>query len=746
MGLEVLFIVLTFLILATSSLWIFSLKKHHLTKLAETGNRIVFFSTLLFYGIFISLFLTHQFEFNVVYQNSNSQMPWLLLLSSSWAGQAGSLFLWLTMHSLTLWIVLSYKKHQALVSLILLLNHAVILFLVYKAHPFEKAPIAFQNGIGLNPVLSHLYMSIHPPFAFLGYAMISLLFAFAISHLIKPVTIDWLVVVKKWVYVAFFALSTTIILGSLWAYSVLGWGGFWAFDPIENASLVTWIGLMLLIHHITWYQKQKMRPTFSVFLIIILFASVYHMVMLLRSGLMEKLTQHAYLGSNLMLVLMIIDIVYFLIPLVLFLFRYSIIETDPKKEYYSSTPYVKILFTILTLGLAGLLFFQINQPLWKNFLGISFPAGFSAYMPLFNLIIFGWLVLIQIPFIKTLFQRSRHKIQQISQLVTSYLLAILLTFLFLLLSGNTISILSPAMWCVFLASLWMIQSALVDKKDTMKNLVDRLSHMAIGFLIVSVILSASNTSTLALFVLPNEKITYQKDAYQHQERPKEEKAYIGSINAYPLNIQTEGHTYKTNPTIWTYDRKSMTNQIKIPSIIRTGLKDLQVIPKRTQQIEFTAEEVIHFQNSELVVSNRVFKPYSDSAVLKPVSAELIIKQYNTASDHIEPYNTEILRLTSVMNDREIRYETNPSKSELLGSEIHWSLSDNNTILLRSPDWREGIQYEIVRKPFMIGIKLSYLFLLLTLLARLLFFHYKEWGRQYLFPGYQHEQKRRRHHE
>jgi len=93
MGLEVLFIVLTFLILATSSLWIFSLKKHHLTKLAETGNRIVFFSTLLFYGIFISLFLTHQFEFNVVYQNSNSQMPWLLLLSSSWAGQAGSLFL-----------------------------------------------------------------------------------------------------------------------------------------------------------------------------------------------------------------------------------------------------------------------------------------------------------------------------------------------------------------------------------------------------------------------------------------------------------------------------------------------------------------------------------------------------------------------------------------------------------------------------------------------------------------------------
>lgn len=746
MGFEVFFILLTFLLLATSCLWLFSLAKNQLVKLAETGNIIIFFITLLFYGIFISLFLTHQFEFNVVYQNSNNQMPLFLLISSSWAGQAGSLFLWLAMHSIPLWLVLKYKRHQAIVSLILLLNHAVILFLVYKAQPFERTPIAFQNGIGLNPVLSHLYMSIHPPFAFLGYAMISLLFAFAISHLIRPATIDWLVYVKKWVYLAFFSLSTTIILGSLWAYSVLGWGGFWAFDPIENASLVTWIGLMLLIHHITWFQKQKIKPSFSVFLIILVFASVYHMVMLLRSGLMEKLTQHAYLGSNLFTVLIIIDVVYFLIPIGLFFLRYQIIETDQKKEYYSSTLAEKVLLTILMLGLGGLLFVHINQPLWEDYLNLSIPFGFSKYFPLFCLIILGWLVLIQIPVLKMLLQRNRHKIQQISNVVTSYLLAMLLTFLFIILSGNSIPILSPSMLFIFLSSLWIIQSAQIEKKDTVKNLVDRISHIAIGLMIVSVVLSSSNITYQTLFLLPNEKVTLKNIVYHNNGLPKGESAYIGTIKTYPLSIQSGSYFAQTNPTIWTYERKSALNLLKIPSIIRVGLQDVQVIPKSTQQIEFMAEEIVHFQNSELVISNRVFKSFSDQATLKPVSAELIIKQYNAASDHIEPYNTEILQLTSVINNQEIRFETNPKKSALLGSEIHWSLSDANTILLRSPDWNEGIQYEIVCKPFMIGVWISYYLLLLTLIVRLLFFHYKEWGRRYLFPSYQHEQKRRRHHE
>ncbi|MDD4663919.1 MAG: cytochrome c biogenesis protein CcsA, partial [Caldisericia bacterium] len=197
MGFGYLMVLMICLIVITIILWMIAWKKDAYLNIASIGNWIIFCLTIFGYLFYISLFISHQYNFQAVYQNTNNQMPFFLLISSSWAGQAGSLFLWLCMHSLTLMIALRYKQYKAYISPILLVNQSIILFLVYKAQPFLKAPVAFRNGIGLNPVLSHTYMSIHPPFAFLGYALISLLFAFTIAHLIHPIDIDWIVKVKK---------------------------------------------------------------------------------------------------------------------------------------------------------------------------------------------------------------------------------------------------------------------------------------------------------------------------------------------------------------------------------------------------------------------------------------------------------------------------------------------------------------------------------------------------------------------
>lgn len=744
MGFDYVMVLMIGLIVITSILWIIAWKKDAYLNIASIGNWIIFCLTIVGYLYFISLFISHQYNFQAVYQNTNNQMPFLLLISSSWAGQAGSLFLWLCMHSLTLLIALRYKQYKAYISPILLVNQSIILFLVYKAQPFLKTPVAFHNGIGLNPVLSHIYMSIHPPFAFLGYALISLLFAFTIAHLVHPIDIDWVVKVKKWVYCAFFCLSSTIILGSLWAYSVQGWGGLWAFDPIENASLVTWILLMVLIHHITWYQKRKIAPHFSLLLMILIFSSVYHMVMLLRSGLMEQLTQHAYMGESLLSVLLIIDIVYFLIPILIFCFRYKHIETDKEKKYFTSAPYSIFLFSFFMLFLAGLLFLQINQPLIQRFSTYTLPSLTSWFLPLFYVGVLGFLITNQLPSFLQVFHRNHHQLQLISMIVTNFLISLLLSFVFILLSGNKLTTTLLPIVFIFFSCLWIVDSVQIQKKESVKNLVDRITHIAISLLIISFTLSSTDSSVKSLFLLPSDTIALEKISITMKAPPVEKEAYIGAIQTYPIEMNTNGNLYPIHPSIWEYVRKTVKTQMKIPFIQRVGFLDMQVIPKQKNQIEFIADELVYFKDSEIVISNKIHSPSPGQEGLQLVSADVIIKKINQDSEYKEPYVTEVLHITKENNQSDIRFNITPSYSELLETELHWSISETNSILLQSADWNDGIQVDLVKKPFVVGIRFSYFLLLLILLVRILFFRYKKWGKQYLFPAYHHTPRRQRH--
>ncbi|MCE5222659.1 cytochrome c biogenesis protein CcsA [bacterium] len=744
MGFDYVMVLMIGLIVITSILWIIAWKKDAYLNIASIGNWIIFCLTIVGYLYFISLFISHQYNFQAVYQNTNNQMPFLLLISSSWAGQAGSLFLWLCMHSLTLLIALRYKQYKAYISPILLVNQSIILFLVYKAQPFLKTPVAFHNGIGLNPVLSHIYMSIHPPFAFLGYALISLLFAFTIAHLVHPIDIDWVVKVKKWVYCAFFCLSSTIILGSLWAYSVQGWGGLWAFDPIENASLVTWILLMVLIHHITWYQKRKIAPHFSLLLMILIFSSVYHMVMLLRSGLMEQLTQHAYMGESLLSVLLIIDIVYFLIPILIFCFRYKHIETDKEKKYFTSAPYSIFLFSFFMLFLAGLLFLQINQPLIQRFSTYTLPSLTSWFLPLFYVGVLGFLITNQLPSFLQVFHRNHHQLQLISMIVTNFLISLLLSFVFILLSGNKLTTTLLPIVFIFFSCLWIVDSVQIQKKESVKNLVDRITHIAISLLIISFTLSSTDSSVKSLFLLPSDTIALEKISISMKAPPVEKEAYIGAIQTYPIEMNTNGNLYPIHPSIWEYVRKTVKTQMKIPFIQRVGFLDMQVIPKQKNQIEFIADELVYFKDSEIVISNKIHSPSPGQEGLQLVSADVIIKKINQDSEYKEPYVTEVLHITKENNQSDIRFNITPSYSELLETELHWSISETNSILLQSADWNDGIQVDLVKKPFVVGIRFSYFLLLLILLVRILFFRYKKWGKQYLFPAYHHTPRRQRH--
>ncbi|MDD4663149.1 MAG: hypothetical protein PHD83_00605, partial [Caldisericia bacterium] len=518
----------------------------------------------------------------------------------------------------------------------------------------------------------------------------------------------------------------------------------WAFDPIENASLVTWILLMVLIHHITWYQKRKIAPQFSLLLMVLIFSSVYHMVMLLRSGLMEQLTQHAYMGKSLLTVLLIIDIVYFLIPLLTFYFRYKHIETDKEKKYYTSTPYSKFLFSFFMLCLAGLLFLQINQPLIQRFSTYTLPSLTSWFFPLFYFGVLGFLITNQLPSFLQVFHRNHHKLQLISMIVTNFLISFLLSFVFILSSGNKLTSTFLPIVFVFFSCLWIVGSVQIQKKESVKNLVDRITHIAISLLIISFTLSSTDSSVKSFFLLPSDTIALEEISVTMKAPSIEKEAYIGAIQTYPIEMNTNGNLYQIHPSIWEYVRKTVKTQMKIPFIQGVGFFDMQVIPKQKNQIEFISDELVYFKNSEIVISNRIHSPSPSQEGLQLVSADVIIKKINKDSEYKEPYVTEVLHITKENNQSDIRFNITPSYSELLETELHWNISETNSILLQSADWNDGIQVDLVKKPFVVGIRISYFLLLLILLVRILFFRYKKWGKQYLFPAYHHTPRRQRH--
>ena len=192
--------------------------------------------------------LLKDFRFAYVAEYSNERLPWQYSLSALWVGQAGSLLLWTWLLGM---VVLAFlfqtrqlsprfccRAHSILMAYVFFLT-AVI---VFAADPMKQSLTASVEGIGLSPLLMHPAMLIHPPIVFLGYAAWAVPFALALAALGDPsAETPWLRTARTWTLFAWVVLGTGIILGGNWAYEELGWGGYWAWDPVENGSLIPWL-------------------------------------------------------------------------------------------------------------------------------------------------------------------------------------------------------------------------------------------------------------------------------------------------------------------------------------------------------------------------------------------------------------------------------------------------------------------------------------------------------------------------
>jgi cytochrome c-type biogenesis protein CcmF len=278
------------------------LGRRRLAASAENALVAAFFSTLVAAAVLLTALLRHDFSFVYVAETTSRELPTPYKISAFWGGQAGSLLLWLLVLTGfgSLAVRLNRSWARDLIVWVVPVFAAVATFFVFLlvvvASPFttQAAP---ADGSGMNPSLQNPYMLAHPPLLYLGYVGLTVPFAFAMAALASGRTDErWLIATRRWTLVAWTALGVGQLLGAHWAYVEVGWGGYYAWDPVENAALMPWLAATAFLHSVMIQEKRGMLKVWNMLLVILAFSLSLFGTFLTRSGVVNSI--HSFTQSS----------------------------------------------------------------------------------------------------------------------------------------------------------------------------------------------------------------------------------------------------------------------------------------------------------------------------------------------------------------------------------------------------------------------------------------------------------------
>ncbi|MDQ0197338.1 heme lyase CcmF/NrfE family subunit [Neobacillus ginsengisoli] len=315
------------------------------------------------------LLATSQFQYQYVTDYTSSELPIIYKFTALWAGNAGSLLLWtffLTLYAIMVAFSRKMKGNPMVpyISAILLANAVFFFFILgFVAKPFAVLSSVPAEGRGLNPMLQNPGMIIHPVTLYLGYVGLSVPFAFAMAALIlKNVDDFWIKMTRRWTIVAWLFLSLGNIFGAQWAYVELGWGGYWAWDPVENASFMPWLTATAFLHSVMIQERKNMLKIWNISLIIVSYALTLFGTFLVRSGVLTSV--HAFANSNLGLYFLIFMGVAVIGSLYVLMSRYNLLKRSAGEfQSFVSKESSFLINNLLLVGAAFAVFWGTIFPL-----------------------------------------------------------------------------------------------------------------------------------------------------------------------------------------------------------------------------------------------------------------------------------------------------------------------------------------------------------------------------------------------
>jgi cytochrome c-type biogenesis protein CcmF len=562
------FVLLSFIasIAATVSYFFGTTKKEELDKAHWRKLARIFFiaeavSVVSIFAILFYIISNHLFEYKYAWQHSSKALEMKYLLSCFWEGQEGSFLLWSFWHCvLGLVIIKKEKQWEAPVMTVVsfmqfCLATMIVGFTFFGqkvgSNPFVllrnelEAPIfsrpdylnLVQDGNDLNPLLQNYWMVIHPPVLFLGFAAVLIPFAYAIAGLWTKDYNGWVKPALPWSLFAAGVLGLGIMMGAAWAYESLNFGGYWAWDPVENASLVPWLVLVAGIHTMLIYKHtgHSLRSTFLFILLSLLL--VLYSTYLTRSGDLQETSVHAFTGDGITKWHLRAFVLAFILPaLILYIRRYKQIPHITKEEETSSREFWMFIGS-LVLFLSGVTIISMTSlPVFNKIAGLFVGRGTEVFKPLafsedtvfaynriqiFVAIILGALT----AFAQYLKYKSTTRKYIWSKLLWPTLAALVIATLILAfgdINYDTYGIgYLGAIWLALVSSIYAVVANLayiwVGLKGKLKVSGGSISHLGFGLMLVGILISSSKKETLS-FNTSGIFINFGKDS---KEKPGE---------------------------------------------------------------------------------------------------------------------------------------------------------------------------------------------------------------------------------
>ncbi len=523
------------------SFLIFFLSIKNLSNIEVFDNKIFYTSFLQFFFVLISFlglvfsFIVSDFSNETVYNHSHSTKPLFYKISGTWGNHEGSLLLWLLV--LTLFINLfilesknqpkKYRVQTVLFQQIIIIGF--LIFLLKTSNPFNFIFPSPKEGLGLNPILQDPALAIHPPILYLGYVGSSIIFSSALAAMTTEyITRDWAKHIKKWILISWIFLTLGILIGSIWAYYELGWGGFWFWDPVENVSLMPWLALITLIHCILVLEKRLILKSWVVILSIATFTLSMSGTFLVRSGILNSVHTFANDPERGLYILIFLFSLIFLSIIVFFVFNkdnekdnFSIFWKSKEMSILMNNWFMMYFLSVVLIG-----------TVYPIFLEVVSSDKISVGPPFYNKLIIPFLI----PFL--LIMSVGPKLKWIKSDLNQKIFLFLMLIISLLLSFFIVKNLNVN----FLINTILIGSAFylffITLRDffimKLKNLSQNIAHFGFSLFILSILFNNIFTTE----IITNLKIgeTFQSDKVKiyfeniNQSNKQNYKSLIGKFN------------------------------------------------------------------------------------------------------------------------------------------------------------------------------------------------------------------------
>ena len=301
--------------------------------------------------------ISHDFNIEYVAAYTSRNLPSYYVFTAFWAGQKGSLLFWAVVLSLfaSLAQLLTPRRYAHLMPYVAGVTSAVVVFFIsvmlFGSNPFERLAFTPADGRGLNPQLQNVGMVIHPPMLYLGYISITIPFAFAVAALLSGrLDTGWIQAIRKWTLISWLFLGIGITLGMWWAYVELGWGGYWAWDPVENASLLPWLTMTAFLHSVMIQEKRGMLKRWNLGLIIGTFLLSIFGTFITRSGVIASV--HSFTQSNVGYFFLAFLVVAAILSFTLLYIRWPMLRADVQLESMLSREAAFLFNNLLLVGIA----------------------------------------------------------------------------------------------------------------------------------------------------------------------------------------------------------------------------------------------------------------------------------------------------------------------------------------------------------------------------------------------------------